>query len=167
MKIRKNFDPHNPIHILILGKLSDYAMKVSLWFARRWWKGADEWTRWITRVILAKTFIALPALGIGVGGAILLFRYNVPLMDRFGVASGESILLYLGTGFLFIFLVTNRSLSRWLGQHVDLEVPVYICIRKHCCGNLLYHPVEKAGRLCPYCKGEVRLLSADEKRRPY
>jgi hypothetical protein len=130
-----------------------------------WYKNTDEWRKWIARVILARTFIGLPALGVAVVGSILLYGYNVPPHDQLGGISSEYLVIYFVGLLFFMFLETNRPLNRWLGRRVDLQVPVYVCVRNHCFGNLLYHQVEKAGRICPYCKGEIRLLNAAEKRR--
>jgi hypothetical protein len=164
MRIRQGLILHNFLTDSDLRWIWE-GVKTAFSLGKWWYKKADEWTKWITRVILAKTFIALPALCMGVVGAILLYRHNVPPNDQFGAVSSEYLALFLVSGFFFLFLITDRSLNRWLGRRVDLRVPVYICVRKHCCGNLLYHDVEKAGRICPYCKGEVRLLNAQEKRR--
>jgi hypothetical protein len=164
MKTRKNLDLHDPqTYFSIFRTVSD-VVKVGFWFRKRW-KATNEWTRWITRVTLAGFLSGLPGLGVALAGTFLLFQLHVPMIDQYGATTGEYLSLYLGS--MILWLPTSRKVNGWLGRHVDLEVPVYICVTKNCCGNLLYHEVENVGRVCPYCKGEVRLLSPTEKRRSH
>ena len=164
MRLRKDLNLHRFLNDSDLRWLWE-GVKTTFSLGKWWYKNTDEWRKWIARVILTKTFIGLPALGVAVVGSILLYRYSVPPNDQFGAMSSEYLMLYFASVLFLLFLEKHRSLNRWMERHVDLEVPVYVCIRSHCYGNLLYHQVEKAGRICPYCKGEVRLLSAEEKRR--
>ncbi len=130
---------------------------------RRWWKGADEMRKWEVRTTVAWLTSGIPTLGIGIVWLLVLFFYHVPFNDSFGEPTGEVFTLILGCG--MILIVSSRKVYRFLERRFDLEVPIYICIQKHCCGNLNYIQTEKAGRVCPYCHGKVRLLTADEKRR--
>jgi hypothetical protein len=162
MKIRKNLDLYDPqAYLSILRAISD-VVKVGFWFRRRW-KTTDEWTRWITRVISTGILSGLPALAVGILGVVLLLKARVPMTDQYGMTTGEYVFLSLGAALLLF--VTAPKLNRWAGNYVDLEVPTYVCVRNRCCGNLSYHEIEKVGRICPHCKGEVRLLSPAEKRR--
>jgi hypothetical protein len=164
MRIRKDFNLYRFLNDSDVRWIWE-GVKTAFSLGKWWYKNTDEWRKWIARVILVRTFIGFPALGVAVVGSILLSQYNVPPYGQLGAISSGYPAIYFVSALFFLFLETYRPLNRWLERRVDLEVPIYVCIRKHCSGNLLYHQVEKLGRICPYCKGEVRLLSAEEKRR--
>lgn len=166
MRIRKGLILHRFLTGSDLRWLWEGA-KTSFSIGKWWYRRTDEWRRWIARWILVRIFVGLPALGLSIAGVVLLLRYNVPPNDQFGAMTGEYIMVWLGAMLLFIVLETNRPLNHWMGQSVDLEPPVYRCITNSCFGNLLYHDVERAGQVCPSCRGKVRLLSAREKWRWY